>query len=260
MKSWSRIEAAGPLHNKLQTRCQPRSSPECTSINCDRRIAIEVDHAETANIGKLISRIGAGLDQFLKFEHEDCWHSESQWRDRQLLYRAFTQEPADYLEDAIKQETEAAPRIEHSMDDFGVPYYDYGVELSAPCRGVVVWAMIREIGVVGMTQRVKRHNDMAGYIAMAAKEHPHLELLLEPTLSICCFRYVAPGIDDLDSFNRQLHRSLVRENQNMPSTTQVNGKLALRPCFVGARTNQAHAEALLKDALCIGQDLAREFK
>lgn len=181
-------------------------------------------------------------------------------RDRQLLYRAFTQEPADYLEGAIKQETLAPPRIEHSLDDFGVPYYDYGVELSAPCRGVVVWAMIREIGVEGMTQRVKRHNDMARYIAMTAKEHPNLELLLEPTLSICCFRYVAPGIDNLDSFNRQLHRRLIRENQNLPSTTQVNGKLALRPCFVGARTNHAHAESLLKDVLRIGQDLVAELR
>lgn len=181
-------------------------------------------------------------------------------RDRQLLYRAFTQEPADYLEGAIKQETAAPPIIEHSLDDFGVPYYDYGVELSAPCRGVVVWAMIREIGVEGMTQRVKRHNDMARFIAMTAKEHPNLELLLEPTLSICCFRYVAPGIDDLDSFNRQLHRRLIRENQNLPSTTQVNGKLALRPCFVGARTKHAHAEALLKDVLRIGQDLVAELR
>jgi aromatic-L-amino-acid decarboxylase len=48
-------------------------------------------------------------------------------RDRQLLYRAFTQEPADYLEGAVKQEAEVAPRIEHSLDGFGVPYYDYGV-------------------------------------------------------------------------------------------------------------------------------------
>ena len=181
-------------------------------------------------------------------------------RDRQQLYRAFTQEPADYLEGAVKQDTQDAPSIEHSMEGFGVPYYDYGVELSSPCRGVVVWAMLREIGVEGMTQRVKRHNDMAAFIAMAAKEHPNLELLLEPTLSICCFRYVAAGIDDLDSLNRQLHRRLIRENQNLPSTTQVNGKLALRPCFVGARTNQAHAEALVKDVLRIGQGLVEELR
>ena len=181
-------------------------------------------------------------------------------RDRQLLYRAFTQEPADYLEGAIEQTSDSASRIEHSLDDFGVPYFDFGVELSSPCRGVVVWAMIREIGVEGMTQRMKRHNDMAAYIAKAAKEHPNLELLLEPTLSICCFRYVVPGIADLDALNRQLHRRLIRENQNMPSTTQVNGKLALRPCFVGARTKHEHAETLLSDVLRIGQELAIGLK
>jgi aromatic-L-amino-acid decarboxylase len=180
-------------------------------------------------------------------------------RDRQLLYRAFTQEPADYLEGAVEQTTDSASKIEHSLDDFGVPYYDFGVELSSPCRGVIVWAMIREIGVDGMTQRMKRHNDMAAYIAKAAREHPNLELLLEPTLSICCVRYVAPGIADLDAFNRQLHRRLIRENQNMPSTTQVNGNLALRPCFVGARTNHEQAQALLRDVLRIGQELAVEL-
>lgn len=180
-------------------------------------------------------------------------------RDRQLLYRAFTQEPADYLEGAIEQATESPPKIEHSLDDFGVPYYDFGVELSSPCRGVVVWAMLREIGVEGMRHRVKRHNDMAAYVAKAAKEHPNLELLIEPTLSICCFRYVAPGVSSLDAFNRQLHQRLIRENQNMPSTTQVNGKLALRPCFVGARTNHEHAQALLEDVLRIGRELELEL-
>ena len=55
------------------------------------------------------------------------------------------------------------------MDDLGVPYYDFGVELSAPSRGVVVWALIREIGVAGMTERVRRHNDMARHIAQVAR-------------------------------------------------------------------------------------------
>jgi aromatic-L-amino-acid decarboxylase len=180
-------------------------------------------------------------------------------RDRRLLHHTFTQEPADYLEGTNQQEANAPMQFEHSMDDFGVPYFDYGVELSSPCRGVVVWALIREIGVEGMAQRMKRHNDMATYIANAAKEHPNLELLLEPTLSICCFRYVAPGISDLDSFNRRLHRRLIRENENLPSTTQVNGKLALRPCFIGARTNQTHAENLVRDVLRIGNQLVREM-
>lgn len=178
-------------------------------------------------------------------------------RDRELLRRAFTQEPAHYLEGSLQ--ARAAP-VEHSMDDLGVPYYDYGVELSAPCRGVVVWALLREIGVAGLRDRVRRHNDMAAAIADAARTHPRLQLLLEPTLSICCFRYVAPGVADLDALNRELHRRLMRENRNMPSTTVVHGQLALRPCFIGARAEPAHADALVADVLRIGDSVAAEAR
>jgi aromatic-L-amino-acid decarboxylase len=176
-------------------------------------------------------------------------------RDRQILYRAFTQEPADYLEGSVEREDNAGSTIEHSLDDFGIPYFDFGVELSAPCRGVVVWALIREIGVQGMRQRVKRHNSMARDLAQRAKKHPNLEVLSEPTLSICCFRYVSPDITDLDQFNQRLHRSLVRENEYMPSTTRVKGKLALRPCFIGARADHSQVDGLIEAVLRIGKRL-----
>jgi aromatic-L-amino-acid decarboxylase len=180
-------------------------------------------------------------------------------RDRELLRRAFTQEPADYLEGAVAQ-SDASPSFEHSLDDFGIPYYDYGVELSAPCRGVVVWALLREIGVAGMAARVERHIEMAAHVAELARAHPNLELMQEPTLSICCFRYVAPNVEDLDLLNQRLHRQLIRENQHMPSTTRVNGHLALRPCFVGARTELSHARGLVADVLRIGHELASEWR
>jgi aromatic-L-amino-acid decarboxylase len=120
----------------------------------------------------------------------------------------------------------------------------------------VVWALIREIGVEGVRQRVKRHNDMARYLARYAKEHPNLELLGEPTLSICCFRYTAPHVADLDRLNQRLHRRLVRENEYMPSTTRVRGALALRPCFIGARADQSQVDGLLASVLRIGKALA----
>jgi aromatic-L-amino-acid decarboxylase len=98
---------------------------------------------------------------------------------------------------------------------------------------------------------------MAAYIAQVAREHPNLELLQEPTLSICCFRYVAPEVSDLDLLNQRLHRRLIRENQSLPSTTRVHGKLALRPCFVGARSTMTQAHALVADVLRIGDELRR---
>jgi aromatic-L-amino-acid decarboxylase len=180
-------------------------------------------------------------------------------RDRQILYRAFTQEPADYLEGSVEQGDNSNSAIEHSLDDFGIPYFDYGVELSAPCRGVVVWALLREIGLEGIRERVIRHNDMARHISKFASLHPNLEVLCEPTLSICCFRYVTSNSIDLDRFNQTLHRRLVRENEYMPSTTRVNGKLALRPCYIGARANHGEVVGLLDSVLRIGKVLEAEL-
>jgi len=175
--------------------------------------------------------------------------------DRDLLERAFTQESADYLEGSVEDIDTASAQLEHSMDTLGIPYFNYGVELSAPCRGIVVWALIREIGVEGMRARIVRHNDMARELADFCKQHPKLELLLEPTLSVCCFRYVSPQIEDIDQFNQKIHRRLVRENEYMPSTTRINGQLALRPCFLGARADHSQVDGLAQAVIRIGDAL-----
>jgi aromatic-L-amino-acid decarboxylase len=185
-------------------------------------------------------------------------------KDRSFLERAFTQEPADYLEGSIDQSLSEQETVEikaeHSMDDFGTPYFDYGVELSSPSRGVVVWAMLKEIGVDGMRARIKRHNDMATELAQRVTEHKNLELLGEPELSICCFRYTSPDIQNLDAFNQKLHRQLIRGNIHLPSTTRVNGALAIRPCFIGARTTAQHSRELMDAVLEIGDAMIQISK
>ncbi len=174
-------------------------------------------------------------------------------RDRELLQRAFTQEPAAYLEGSLAQQS-----VSHSLDSLGTPYADMGVELSAPSRGAVVWALLREIGRNGMRDRICRHNAMARHLASQVKADPHLELLREPTLSICCFRYVDKRIADLDALNRAIHRQLIHNSRNMPSTTLVNGKLAIRPCFVGARTSWQHVDSLIEEVREIGARLVAD--
>ncbi|RDV28201.1 aminotransferase class V-fold PLP-dependent enzyme [Alteromonas aestuariivivens] len=168
-------------------------------------------------------------------------------RDRSLLYRAFTQEAADYLEGASFDQAHS------SMASLGVPYFDYGVELSAPPRGAVVWALLREVGRQGIQTRVCRHNQMAKDIAALAERHPELELLMPPSLSICCFRYVSDAVEDLNGLNRQIHQRMLERGKAMPSTTMVNGKLAIRPCFVGARSHQQHAMELAEEVLVVGR-------
>ena len=42
----------------------------------------------------------------------------------------------------------------------------------------------------------------------------------------------------------------------MTSTTRVDGRLALRPCFVNPRTTLADADALVDEVLTVGRELA----
>ena len=99
----------------------------------------------------------------------------------------------------------------------GVPYHDFGVELSAPSRGAVVWALIREIGKAGMQERICRHNDMARLVADLAHKHPDLEVVQEPTLSIFFFRYISLLVPDLNDLNKQIQRQLVQRGIAFPA-------------------------------------------
>jgi len=171
-------------------------------------------------------------------------------RDRSILHRAFTQGAAAYLEGSF---TDAGVRI--SIDSMGIPYADFAVELSAPARGVVVWSILRRLGREGMRARVRRDNDFARHLAARVRESEALELLGDPVLSICCFRYVGEGIEDLDGFNAALFRRLVQETPYLPSSTVVNGRFAIRPCFINPRTEQVHVDGLVDAVVAIGDEV-----
>jgi len=71
--------------------------------------------------------------------------------------------------------------------------------------------------------------------------------------------YTDPGVADLDELNSMIHRQLVYENEFLPSTTQVAGHLAIRPCFIGARTLEIHAPGLVETVLRIGNTMVAQL-
>lgn len=173
-------------------------------------------------------------------------------RDRALLGRAFTTEPADYLEGAASTGEVLSP-----FDHFGELYHNLNVEQSAPSRGVLVWAILKEIGAEGMRQRVIRHNDFARHLAARVEDDPRLELLAEPTLSICCFRYHRSDLTEpeLDELNNEIARRLRAEGDYVPSTTRVGGRLAIRPVYINPRTTIAEVAGLANRVREIGDSL-----
>ena len=173
-------------------------------------------------------------------------------RDRAILHRAFTQEPAEYLEGAFADDDAQA-----SLDAMGIPYFDFAVELSAPPRGVQVWAILREIGVKGLRQRVVDDNDFARQVAARAHADPRLEVLAEPVLSICGFRYRTDAERDWDAVNRSILRRLARETEFVVSSTVIDGRFMLRPCFINARTSPTDVDRFVDTVLRFGDELVR---
>jgi aromatic-L-amino-acid/L-tryptophan decarboxylase len=178
-------------------------------------------------------------------------------RDGELLARAFTIEPGHY--DRERQQEPEPGDGDSTWSSLGGGTPDWGVDFSTPSRGIAVWAVLKEIGAEGMRERVRRHNDFARMVAARARAEPELELLSEPQLSICCFRYRPAGWEDgerVDALNEGILAELRRVGRSLPSSTRVNGALAIRACYINPRNDRAHVQLLVDDVLDIGRRLS----
>jgi aromatic-L-amino-acid decarboxylase len=233
-KTWLHVDGAYGLFGKLD----PRVAPLYRGLERADSVAVDPHKWMAAPVG-----CGAAFV-----------------RDHALLGRTFTLEPAEYLEGAVPTRRE---EVQSAFDNFGEQYHNFNVEQSAPSRGVQVWAILQEIGAEGMRERVIRHNNFAHHLAVRVEKDDRLELLAKPTLSICCFRYRLPQIDEseLDALNAEIAQHLRAEGKYVPSTTRVAGKFAIRPCYVNPRTTLAEVEGLADRVREIGDELiSREFK
>jgi aromatic-L-amino-acid/L-tryptophan decarboxylase len=175
-------------------------------------------------------------------------------RDRDLLFRTFTLEPADYLEGSEI----VASDVANPFDAFGEPHFHFGIDQSATSRGARVWAILKEIGADGMRERVVRHNDFARRVAELVLADDRLELFAPPTLSICCFRYRAPelGEADLNALNASIVARLHAETPHVPSTTRLRDATWIRPCYINPRTTRTEVDGLVDAVRQFGDQAA----
>lgn len=179
-------------------------------------------------------------------------------RDRSLLGRALTLEPAEYLEGTLRQEES----VSSQFDGLGIPFHDFNLEQSARSRGVTVWAALHEIGSEGIRDRVSLHNSYARDLAELVESSPVLELLAPVSLSICCFRYVPielqPAtkiVEAVNGLNREILERLHGEGHQIPSSTELRGQLAIRPCYINPRTTPSEISGLAAAVERIGGEI-----
>ena len=125
---------------------------------------------------------------------------------------------------------------------------DLGPDLSRGFRALKVWMTLKAYGTEGIGRVVENGCDIAQYLAGRIAREPSLELLAPVTLNIVCFR-VAVHTQELDDLNREIVADLQEAGIAAPSTTTIDGHVAIRAALFNHRTTYEDADALIDGVL-----------
>src|SRR5579872_3419314 len=126
---------------------------------------------------------------------------------------------------------------------------DLGPDLSRGFRALKTWFTLKAFGSEKLGAMIERTCALARYLEARVLAEPRLELLAGAQLNIVCFRYRA---DDADSVNREIVVDIQESGIAAPSTTTLNGKLAIRAAIVNHRTDARDLDALVSSVLEFG--------
>lgn len=126
---------------------------------------------------------------------------------------------------------------------------DLGPDLSRGFRALKAWFTLKTFGTTQIGAVITQCCDLARYLEARILAEPKLELLAPVQLNIVCFRYRSKNPD---IFNRQLAIAIQESGLAAPSTTTINGQLAIRAAIVNHRTQRNDIDTLLDATLSLG--------
>jgi glutamate/tyrosine decarboxylase-like PLP-dependent enzyme len=132
---------------------------------------------------------------------------------------------------------------------------DLGPDLSRGFRALKVWMTLRVYGADRLGAMIEQCCAVARHLADRVDTTPGLERLAPVALNIVCFRFTdAPG--DLDRLNADIVADLQEAGIAAPSTTSLDGRLAIRAAIVNHRTTAADTDALVEGVVAAGRAAA----
>ena len=126
---------------------------------------------------------------------------------------------------------------------------DLGPDLSRGFRALKTWFTLKAYGTEKLGAIITRTCALAKYLEARILAEPRLELLAPVQLNIVCFRYRAA---DANSVNRNIVIDIQESGIAAPSTTVLDGQLAIRAAIVNHRTDICDVDALISAVLEFG--------
>ncbi|MBP9217303.1 MAG: cytochrome D ubiquinol oxidase subunit I [Sterolibacterium sp.] len=129
---------------------------------------------------------------------------------------------------------------------------DFGPDLSRSFKALKTWFTFKVYGRERLGQMISFTCQLARHLAEQITALSQLELMAPVTLNIVCFRYRCLATLNADRINAALVVALQESGIAAPSTTMIDGHLAIRCAIVNHRTRQADLDALLAATLRLG--------
>jgi glutamate/tyrosine decarboxylase-like PLP-dependent enzyme len=136
-------------------------------------------------------------------------------REPELLERTFALSGV-YLRDTLGGE---------------VNFRDRSVQLTRGGRALKLWLSIRTFGLAAFRDAIDHGIALAEHAEARLRERPGWEVVSPAQLAVVCFR--REGDDELQT---RLAAAMVADGFAAPSTTEVDGRVALRMCTINPRT------------------------
>ena len=126
---------------------------------------------------------------------------------------------------------------------------DLGPDLSRGFRALKTWFTLKTLGTDRLGAAIARSCALAEALQGRIEAEPLLELLAPVQLNIVCFRYRA---DNPDRVNAEIAADIQESGIAAPSTTLIDGQLAIRAAIVNHRTEVRDIDALVNAVLEFG--------
>jgi glutamate/tyrosine decarboxylase-like PLP-dependent enzyme len=127
---------------------------------------------------------------------------------------------------------------------------DFGPDLSRGFRALKTWFTFRVHGTDAIGAMISRTCALARYLETRVAQTPELELLAPVSLNIVCFRYRSAQPDQV---NARIVADIHESGIAAPSTTVIDGRLAIRAAIVNHRTGPGEIDALVDATLAFGR-------
>jgi aromatic-L-amino-acid decarboxylase len=120
---------------------------------------------------------------------------------------------------------------------------DRTLEYSRPLSALKLWLAFSVHGADAIRHAIERNLEEAALLASLLRSDPRFEVLIDPPLSVVCFRRRYDKGNE-DALNRALADALARDGRILVAPATADGHTWLRACMVNHRTTDEDVRAI----------------